>query len=224
MARPFGRTASAEAHEALEQALADRQREEDEEGRRGPPEAPGGRHATWVGAAVHWALETLPLDRPVEAALREKDGALEAWVRWHAPAGAATEVLDEARRVLARLVASPLARRWASVARHVVGREVPLLTPPAGGGAVGYLSGQIDLLYRDPADGGFVVVDYKTDHAATDEELVARAGVYASQCQTYAHGVREALGLTGWPRWELWFLRPGRVVVGYLDRDDLRLE
>ena len=71
---------------ALEQVLADRQREEDEEGRRGPPGAPGGRHATLVGAAVHWALETLPLDRPTEAALRDRDGALEAWVRWHAPA------------------------------------------------------------------------------------------------------------------------------------------
>ena len=224
MARPFGRTASAEAHAALELVLADRQREEDEEGRRRPPGAPGGRHATLVGAAVHWALEMLPSDRPAEAAVRDMDGALGAWVRWHALDAVAQEVLDEARSVLARFGTSPLAERWAAIARHVVGREVALLAPPTGTEAVGYLSGQIDLLYRDPVDGGLVVVDYKTDHVTTGEELLARAAVYASQCRTYAHGVREALGLAEWPRWELWFLRPGRIVLGGSDREDLTLE
>jgi ATP-dependent exoDNAse (exonuclease V) beta subunit len=224
MARPFGRTASAEAHAALEQVLADRQREKDEEGWRAPPGASGGRYATWVGAAVHWVFEALPLDRPADAALRDMEGALEAWVRWHVPAAGIPVVLAEARNVLVRFGASPLAGRWAAIARHVVGREVPLLMPPAGSDAVGYLSGQIDLLYRDPVEGDLVVVDYKTDHVTSDEELLVRAAVYASQCRTYSQGVREALDLDRWPRWELWFLRPGRVVLGCLDRDDLRLE
>lgn len=224
MARPFGRAASAEAHAALERVLADRQREESEGGWRKSPGTPGDTRATLVGAAVHRALETLPLDRPAAAAVRGMDGALDAWVRWHAPAEAAEDVLTEARAVLTSFGDSELARRWDTIARHVLGREVPLLVPPAGCEAVGYLSGQIDLLYRDPADGGLVVVDYKTDHVSADEALLARAAAYASQCRTYAQGVREAFGLVEWPRWELWFLRPGRVVLGYLDRDDLRLE
>ena len=221
MARPFGQAVSAEAHRALDQVLADRQRDEDEEGRRVPLVTPGGRHATLVGAAVHWAFETIPLDQPAAAALRDRDGALEAWVRWHAPASLAHEVLDEARSVLACFGTSPLAARWSTIARHVVGREVSLLMSPTGSVAVGYLSGQIDLLYRDPADRGLVVVDFKTDRVTTDEELLARAAIYASQCRTYARGVRDALGLAGWPRWELWFLRAGRVVLGSVDREEL---
>jgi hypothetical protein len=58
----------------------------------------------------------------------------------------------------------------------------------------------------------------------TDEELLARAVVYASQCRSYARGVREALGLAESPRWELWFLQAGRVVLGSLDREELTLE
>jgi ATP-dependent exoDNAse (exonuclease V) beta subunit len=86
------------------------------------------------------------------------------------------------------------------------------------------VSGQIDLLYRDPVGRGLVVVDYKTDRVHTEAELLARAAVYASQCRAYARGVREALGLAEFPRWELWFLQAGRVVLGSLDQGEFTLE
>lgn len=224
MDRPFGQAVSAEAHRALEQVLAERQPEADEDDTRQPSRTLGGGVGALVGAAVHWVLETLPLEKPVAEALLGGQGALERWVRWHAPSDLADAVLREARSVLARFEASPLAERWATVSRCVVGREVPMLLPPSESGAVGFLSGQLDLLYRDPADHGLVVVDYKTDRVTTDRELLARAEVYSSQCRIYSRGVQEALGLAAAPRWELWFLYPGRVVIGGVDRKDLAVE
>jgi ATP-dependent exoDNAse (exonuclease V) beta subunit len=79
---------------------------------------------------------------------------------------------------------------------------------------VGVVSGAIDLLYSDPGDGRIVIADYKTDEVATDEEIQARAAVYAPQGELYARAVREALELEEAPRFELWFLRVGRVVEG----------
>ena len=86
-----------------------------------------------------------------------------------------------------------------------------MLLPPAGGdgGAVGYVSGTIDLLYR-AADGGLVVADYKTDQVEGDD-LASRAAVYATQGAAYTRAVQEALGLPEPPRFELWFLGAGRV-------------
>jgi ATP-dependent exoDNAse (exonuclease V) beta subunit len=78
---------------------------------------------------------------------------------------------------------------------------------------VGVVSGAIDLLYRDPDDGGRIVIaDYKTDEVATDEEMRARAAVYVSQGMLYARAIQEALELVEIPKFELWFLRPGSVV------------
>jgi ATP-dependent exoDNAse (exonuclease V) beta subunit len=78
---------------------------------------------------------------------------------------------------------------------------------------VAYLAGAVDLLYRDPADGRLVVVDFKTDDVSDEERLSARAAVYAPQGRTYARAVATALALDEPPRVELWFLRPGRVVA-----------
>lgn len=213
MARPFSVAASAEAHRVLEALLAAR-RMDGEEGLPAATERAGSwAPATLVGAAVHWVLETLPLETELVEALTGRLEALAGWVRRQAPAAVAAAVLSEAHAVLAAFAASPLARRWEHVRAHVIGREIPLLLPPDGTDAVGFVSGQLDLLFRDPADGRPVVVDFKTDALGTDEDLAARASAYASQCATYARGVQAALGLPHTPRWELWFLRAGRVVA-----------
>ncbi|MGV8039707.1 MAG: 3'-5' exonuclease [Thermoanaerobaculaceae bacterium] len=214
MARPFSVAASAEAHRALEALLAAGSTDDDE----GPEAVRLCRRSTapavLIGSAVHWVLETIPLDCELTDALSGRLEALAGWVRRQAPPESAAAVLSEAHAVLASFAASPLAGRWEEARRHVMGREVPLLLPPDGTDAVGFVAGQIDLLFRDPQDGRPVVVDFKTDEVGTSEEIVARASAYSSQCATYARGVQAALGLPLTPRWELWFLRAGAAVTG----------
>ena len=78
--------------------------------------------------------------------------------------------------------------------------------PPVGG-----WSGAIDLLYRDPASRALVVADYKTDDVG-EGGAEARAAAYAQAGAVYTAAVESALELPERPRFELWFLRAGRVV------------
>ncbi len=82
-----------------------------------------------------------------------------------------------------------------------------MLAPARDGGeAIDFLAGAIDLLYRDPADDRWVIVDYKTDRVETEDDLGARADAYDAQETVYGEAVRQALGLETAPRTELWFL------------------
>ena len=81
--------------------------------------------------------------------------------------------------------------------------------PPAeASSAVGYVSGAIDLIYRDPEDGRLVVADYKTDRVDSVEAIAQRALHHAPQGAAYVDAVRQALDLAEPPRIELWFLWP----------------
>jgi ATP-dependent exoDNAse (exonuclease V) beta subunit len=133
-------------------------------------------------------------------------------------AGEVEAAAERCRELLDRLELGDLLERLAALEGRVVARELPVLLPPgsAGGAAddrpVGFVSGAVDLLYRDPENGDLVVADYKTDRVESPEELADRAGAYASQAAAYARAVQEALGLAEPPRAELWFLWPGEVV------------
>jgi hypothetical protein len=54
-------------------------------------------------------------------------------------------------------------------------------------------------VYRDPEDGGLVVVDYKTGRQR-------EADAHAAQGMRYARAIRDALGLADEPRFEAWYL------------------
>lgn len=211
MARPFALAASAEAHRALDALLSARHAEEETTLSPQPP-APAGA-ATLIGAAVHWALETMATDQPFASALQGSHEGLAAWVRRHAPAHLVEPVIREAQDVLAGMVRSPLGAHWDAIRPHIVGRELALLLPPEPTDAIGFVAGQIDLVYRHPENGGLVVVDYKTDRVEKPDEIAARAAAYASQCATYARALRASLQLTESPRWELWFVRAGELVT-----------
>ena len=211
--RPFGATASAEAHakEASAEALGG------EGGPRRPPAGEGGERslalagaersvALAAGTAVHALLEAGLLDGDADTAL-ERAAALTA-----AP-GERDAVLEHARSLWRRFRAGPLAPRLAALAPHVVARELPVWVEPAGDGEadpVGFVAGAIDLLYRDPATGELVVADYKTD-AVDAAGLDAYAARYAPQGRHYVRAVARALGLARAPRFELWFLAAGEV-------------
>jgi ATP-dependent exoDNAse (exonuclease V) beta subunit len=255
MARPFGGAASEEAHAQLREEVAAARAATalavdameppavPAGATRAAPEPPGvaaGREvAMAAGAALHRALELWDLTAdPVAEAARQ---------RRRLPSYAAAAVSGEGDRLaraversgalLDRFVATGLAQRLAALAPQVVARELPVLLPPSPsspslspGAAVGFVSGAIDLLYRDAATGELVIADYKTDEIApaaatdgaaadsdadadADAGVARRAATYASQGAVYVRAVRAALALPAPPRFELWFVAVGRVVV-----------
>jgi ATP-dependent helicase/nuclease subunit A len=151
-----------------------------------------------VGTALHELLERW------DFASKERARALlaEAVTRAARRSGAAeAEVAAEANSLLDSLLAGGLPRALASV--EVLGRELPLVFRDSDGRA---WSGTIDLLYRDPADNGLVVADYKTDRDP-DNETRER---YRAQLAVYARGVARLFPSEPPPRLELWWLRSGQ--------------
>lgn len=214
MARSFSGAASEEAHELLREQMAERRFTGDGEKR--PPTSPGDRDAAMAaGTAVHRALETWDLTADPRAELERHLGMLPAMLAPLAEGEALEHAVPRARELLARFAAGPLLKRLRALGPHLLARELPVLLPPTGreGAPVGFISGAIDLLYRDPATGRLVIADYKTDEVETEEDLAARARVYAPQGATYVRAMQEALGLGEPPRFELWFLRAGRVAI-----------
>jgi ATP-dependent exoDNAse (exonuclease V) beta subunit len=204
MQRPFLARATEEAHRALADEV-ERVARRDAGARRGAAMA--------VGSAIHRVLETVELGPRLTANLHEACAALPELLAGEVAAAELDATVARASEMLGRVAGSALAARLAEAAPHVLGREVPVLLPPAAGGdgPVGYVAGVIDLLLRDPATGEVVVVDYKTDVVEAGDELERRAAAYALQGRVYARAVREALDLPSPPRVELWFLSAGIV-------------
>lgn len=199
--RPLTASPSGRAHEHFRPAL-------DVEG------ALSSEVAKAVGKAVHQVFENFKLESSAEEELLRQRGILREYL---APL-LAPELLDralgEAHAVLENFGRSPLARRWKDIARCVLARELPFVRRGLEeDGPAGAWMGVIDLLYRDPQSGETVVADYKTDRVASEEEIQKMAGVYAKQGEIYTLAVQEALALPRRPRFELWFLRPGRIVT-----------
>ena len=168
-----------------------------------------------AGAALHRALELWDLlADPVREAARQR-ALLPAYLSAVAAGEEAERALPRCRKLLDRFAAAGLAARLRALAPGILAREMPVLLAPgeaAGAGPVGFVSGAVDLLYRDAASGELVVADYKTDEVA-GVELARRAATYASQGAAYVRAVQEALDLPRPPRFELWFVDAGEVVV-----------
>ena len=72
------------------------------------------------------------------------------------------------------------------------------------------LQGSVDCFFEE--DGALIVVDYKTDRVAGEEQIAARAESYRIQLDTYAYALRRIFSLPVRER-ILYFLRPGRSVT-----------
>jgi len=216
MKRPFGGAASEEAHALLREQQAERQAETPPErnGRRGRP-GKDREAAMAAGGAVHRALEEWDLLDDPRRELERQRHLLLAYLAALVEGDELKRALPLAESLLETFVAGPLFARLRRLKDHVLARELSVLLPPGDGehAPVGAVSGAIDLLYRDPDDGKIVIADYKTDEVETEEELRARAAVYAPQGEVYARAVREALEMEEPPRFELWFLRAGSAVT-----------
>ncbi len=212
MARPFSAPASEEAHRLLRELLAGRHVSE-EQWVPGPSAATEASPAIAAGGLVHRVLEELDLSADLAAGLAGAHEQLPRYLEGLVGREGLREALERARSILERLAGSDVLKRLKAVAPDVVARELPVLLPPGGGpdAPVAFVSGTIDLVYRDARSGQLVIVDYKTDDVATDEEVAERVTAYAPQGVAYRRALREALALESDPRFELWFLQADRI-------------
>ncbi|MBK6848691.1 MAG: UvrD-helicase domain-containing protein [Proteobacteria bacterium] len=179
-----------------------------------PATARAAATARAVGTLVHRALEELVLDHDLEAALAQQRARLPQYAAQLGALPDAGVAVTAASALLDRLRSSPLFERLRQLADHVLGREVPVLWRGAAAQAeaLAYVSGSIDLLYRDPLTHELVIVDYKTDRVGDEAELAARVAEHLPQGRRYQQALLQALELTTPPRFELWFLGAGRIV------------
>jgi ATP-dependent helicase/nuclease subunit A len=140
-------------------------------------EASGGRS---FGSLVHRLLEWTPLEESSPDAI----GAMaEALAPSH---GLDPDGARRAAEAVRTVLALPLLER-ARRARRVF-RELPLVFPEGAD----LVEGVVDLVFEE--EGGFVLVDYKTDAIAPGQEL-AQAAHHAPQLRLYGRGLAQATGL-----------------------------
>ncbi len=170
---------------------------------------------TFVGTAVHRALEHWDGRADPEAELTRLAPSLRGWLATEVPSDRLEAAVDRATGLLETFARGEVGALFARLAGSLVARELPLLAPPGAGddAPVGYVAGAIDLVYRDPDSGEIVVVDYKTDRVPDEQALQDRASAYLLQGRVYADAVQDALGLPSRPRIELWFIAADRVVA-----------
>ncbi len=166
-----------------------------------------------VGTAIHRAMAALDLRSTPDTERTRLTPTLADHIR---PLLRAEEVSPAVRRaegVLFRVLSGGWLQRLAALSPDIKARALPLLLPPPGteGAPVGFLSGEIDLLYTDPESGELVVADFKTDDIPASD-VPARAEAYRAQGAAYCSAVAAALALPERPRHELWFLLAGETV------------
>ena len=171
------------------------------------------RMAMAIGTAIHRVLENLDFEAAAGARRERADALLAIALGEAAPPERFEEALTRARAMFERITGGALYAKLRSLAAQIVARELPVLVPPTGDtGPAAYLSGMIDLVYRDPDSGQLVVADYKTDRVDDEAVLQERTAAYALQGAVYQRAVQEAFGLPYTPRFELWYLAADRIV------------
>jgi ATP-dependent helicase/nuclease subunit A len=216
--RSFGGRASEKVPDALREARVG--------GGDGEPEAdarethrdaipPEMEVAAAVGTAIHALLERFDWDADPAAEWARQRAWLQASLARRVSRSRLDAAGERAESLLERLEAGPLWSRLRNLTPHVLARELPVLVRAEedGAGAIAYVVGAIDLVYRDPASGEVVVVDFKTDRIATRGAIADRVAHHRPQAEQYRRAVLEALRLPQAPRFELWFLDASRVEV-----------
>ena len=205
MERPYSEAASAEAAERLARLVREdappREQRTDRE------------IARQIGDAFHRLLESWDLDADPHMELQRQREIQVGWLKPEVPQDLIGPALDRFDLLLERFRSGQFWGRFTALAGLNIAREVPVLLPPqeSATGPVGYVSGFVDLLFRDPGTGNWVIVDYKTDRVEAESEIEGRARSYAAQEAVYARAIREALDLEHPPDTQLWFIWPDRL-------------
>ena len=214
-ARSWLGTASEEAHRLFREALAEGLGGVEEEAESLFGCGADRRVAMAVGTAMHSLLERFDLG--VSDLEEEWRTRLEEGFEWLSRAFSADDQVEVARMrlegVAGRFREGPSWQRFLDLEGSILARELPAVARPAPGGAVGAISGTIDLVYRDPITGEVVVADFKSDRVESAAELEAKLDIYRPQIEIYASILRDALKLPTLPRRELWFLWSGAILT-----------
>jgi ATP-dependent exoDNAse (exonuclease V) beta subunit len=212
MAQGLGGAASSEAHRRHRLEL-DQASPED------LPFAPSEAQAlpsAAIGTCVHRALESIDLEAPADEALEQQVHKLEGYLTPLVDEAVLPAAVSEATAILSDFWSGELGALLRGLRGDVVARELDFVAAPdliESSQALSYLTGAIDLVYRDPQAGGrWVVADFKTDRVDSEDAISMRAASYRGQLYAYASALRSGLGLSEQPRMELWFLRAGRRV------------
>lgn len=220
--RPLGGGVGAETHEQLRASVAERRFAEDRAGDDGL--GAGGsekvdlkeRLAVAVQSALHRVLETFDARAGVAVEVERQRERLAGYLRALVGPDDLHRAEERAAELLDRVAEGPLLHRLAGLGDRVLARALPLLLPAEaalaeeGQRPVGFATGAVDLLYRDPLDEGLVLVDYVLDPAPFGEDaLGAACRALAALAGPAQDALEAALGER--PRLELWFLQDGIV-------------
>ncbi|MBW2667142.1 MAG: UvrD-helicase domain-containing protein [Deltaproteobacteria bacterium] len=220
-ARPWSSAASADSHSNARETQAARRfadpASESAAGLAGASRAA----AKAAGTAVHRILEDFDFAAELVPELERQRRRLPVLAAALAGPSECEDVVTRAESVLGELAQGGLLAKLGALRDHIVARELPVLLPAADAageaddatGAVAFVAGSIDLCYRDPESGEWVVADYKTDRIECDADFADRIARYKEQGRAYQRALRDALGLDIEPRFELWFLTADRVEV-----------
>jgi len=164
------------------------------------PMPTAGEHGTEWGTVIHLLLEAAMRDASVDLGGLARSCLAEE--------GLDPALAEKAVEVVHAVMGSDIWRRAQASSQRLV--EVPFQTllptnPETGEAVPTILRGVIDLVFRE--DGGWVVVDYKSD-SRSKKEIPQLVEHYRGQVQTYADFWQEA---TGEPVVEkgLYFTHPG---------------
>jgi ATP-dependent helicase/nuclease subunit A len=164
------------------------------------------------GTLVHALLEELDFAAPAPPAA----DAVRSLAELHGAEVTHADVAD-LQGLVAVVADGPIAARLAAAVD--VRREHEFLLA-AGDETAPMLQGVIDVLAFD-AQGGALVVDYKSDHVAPDADLEAQVeAAYGAQRRIYALAALGA-GAAGVEVAHLFLARPGQPAVAVYDRADL---
>jgi len=208
MARPIGATASARAHEGHDDA---------EDGAwRGfgvSTDRSNGEAARAIGSAIHRALETFDFAADLATEVARRREAIARELAQAIASDAATETAAAGMRLWEHIAHGALFAQLRALSDRILARELAVLSPPLGEeGPVGYWSGVVDLVYRDPGSDRLVIVDYKTDAVSDADQIQMLADHYAEQGSVYRHALQDAFALSYVPHFELWFLQADEIV------------
>ncbi len=172
-----------------------------------------GAAAGAIGSAIHRALEEFDFTADVKEEIERRRDAVARDLAQAAANDRVDETVAAGTQLWDQIARGKLFARLRELSDRIVARELSVLSPPIDGeGPVGYFTGQIDLVYRDPDNDEMVIVDYKTGALGDRDGLRNPEASYVGQGDAYRRALESAFELSYTPRFELWFLRDDEIV------------
>jgi ATP-dependent exoDNAse (exonuclease V) beta subunit len=205
MLRPMRAMASAEDHDDGE--------DDDRERREGATSGGMGVDARAIGSAIHRTLELFDFSVDEEVEIEHQRDALVRNLEQKAKSDHAESTVTAGTQLWDQIARGSLFARLRKLSDRIIARELSVLSPPIDEeGPVGYFTGLIDLVYRDPSNDQMVIVDYKTGAVGDREVLRSPKESYIEQGDAYKRALKSAFELSYTPRFELWLLRDDEII------------